>query len=167
MAQRLGHSARLIARPARHGTIRRVSWVVALVLTAVAVSALPSATADPTDSLDAALTAARGVSCGPLRANPIVEQAAGEVNASTDKWLDHVSRAIPVPDATPLLKDLGYGGTKSAMLLGAGTTSADAIKALLLQGYLKIQDCSYVDYGVSIMHNASKDLILTTVVLAA
>jgi hypothetical protein len=67
----------------------------------------------------------------------------------------------------PLLKDLGYGGTASAMLVGAGSTSADSIKALLLQGYLKIPDCSYVDYGVSSLRNASKDMILTAVVLAA
>jgi hypothetical protein len=72
-----------------------------------------------------------------------------------------------VPDATPLLKDLGYGGTTSAILVGAGSTSADSIKALLLQGYLKIPDCSYVDYGVSLLHNAPKDLILTALVLAA
>jgi hypothetical protein len=102
-----------------------------------------------------------------LRANPIVQQAADEVNDSNDKWLDHASRAVPVPDATPLLKDLGYGGTTSAILTGAGSTSADSIKALLLQGYLKIPDCSYVDFGVSSLHNASKDLILSAVVLAA
>jgi hypothetical protein len=96
-----------------------------------------------------------------------VQQAADEVNDSTDKWLNHDSRAIPVPDATPLLKDLGYGGTKSAILVGAGNTSADSIKALLLQGYLSIPDCSYLDYGVSSVHNASKDMILTAVVLAA
>jgi hypothetical protein len=128
---------------------------------------MPSATADPADSLTVALMAARGVSCAPLTPNPIVQQAAAEINDSTDKWIDHTARAAPVSESTPVLKDLGYGGSKSTFILGAGRSSADSIKALLLQGYLKIPDCSYVDYGVSSLHNESKDMILTVVVLAA
>jgi hypothetical protein len=167
MIERLAGPARLRAHLARHRSLKRASWVAVLASMVASVSAVPPATADSTDSLNAALMAARGVSCAPLRANPIVQKAADEVNDSTDKWLNHASRAIPVPDATPLLKDLGYGGTKSAILVGAGITSADSIKALLLQGYLNIPDCSYLDYGVSSVHNASKDMILTAVVLAA
>ncbi len=34
-------------------------------------------------------------------------------------------------------------------------------------GFAKISDCSYVDVGVSALYNAKKDMILTTVVLAA
>jgi hypothetical protein len=147
--------------------VGRPTWVAALVLMAASVCGLPAANADSTDALDSAVAAARTASCGPLRANPIVQHAADEVNDSTDKWLNHAARAIPVPDATPILKDLGYGGTKSVMLLGAGSTSADAIKALLLQGYRTIPDCSYVDYGASTMYNASRELVLTAVVLAA
>lgn len=146
---------------------KRAPWVAVLALTAASVSAVPPATADSTESLAAAVMAARGASCAPLRANPIVQQAADEVNDSNDKWLNHAARAVPVPDATPLLKDLGYGGTTSAILVGAGKTPADSIKALLLQGYLKIPDCSYVDLGASSLHNAAKDLVLTAVVLAA
>jgi len=37
----------------------------------------------------------------------------------------------------------------------------------LLQGYVKIPDCSYTDYGVSALFNKSKNMILTTIVLAA
>lgn len=166
MIWRLAGPARLCAHLARHGSVQRASGVVVLALMAASVSAVPPATADPTDDLTAAVNAARAVSCEPLRANPIVQQAADEVNDSNDKWLNHESRAIPVPDAMPLLTDLGYGGTTSAILLGAGSTSADSIKALLLQGYLNIPDCSYVDYGLSSVHNASKDMILTAVVLA-
>jgi hypothetical protein len=167
MIGRLVGPARLRAHVARQRSLQRASWVAVLALMAASVSAVPPATADSTDSLTAAVMSARAVSCGPLRVNPIVQQAADEVNDSNDKWLNHASRAVPVPDATPLLEDLGYGGTTSAILVGAGNTSADSIKALLLQGYLKIPDCSYVDYGVSSLHNASKDMILTAVVLAA
>lgn len=150
----------------RHG-LRRAPWVAVVTLMSASVSAVPSATADPNDSLTAAVMSARDGSCGPLRLNPIVQQAADEINDSTDKWLNHAARAVPESDATPLLKDLGYGATNSTILSGAGSTSADSIKALLLQGYLKIPDCSYVDLGVSSLHNASKDMILTTVVLAS
>jgi hypothetical protein len=167
MTRRLAGPARLCAHLLRHNSVQRASWVAVLALLTASVSALPPATADSTDSLTPAVMAARGVSCGPLRANPIVRQAADEVNDSNDKWLNHASRAVPVPDALPLLKDLGYGGSRAAILLGAGRTPADSIKALLLQGYLKIPDCSYVYFGASSLHNASKDMILTAVVLAA
>jgi hypothetical protein len=167
MTRRLVGQARLRTQLARHRSVQHAAWVAALALMAASVSAAPPATADTTETLAAAVMAVRGASCRPLLANPIVQQAADEVNESNDKWLNHAARAVPVPDATPLLKDLGYGGTMSAILRSAGRTSADAIKALLLQGYLKIPDCSYVDYGVSSLHNASKDLILIAVVLAA
>ena len=142
-------------------------FVALLAFTAASVSMAPSAVADSSDTLRAALLAARGASCGPLRSDPLVEKTAAEVNASNDKWLNHDARVEPEPDALPRLKDLGYGGSKAAILLGAGATDANSIKALLLQGYLKIPDCSYTDYGVSAVHNTSKDMILTTVVLAA
>ena len=140
---------------------------VALALTAAAVSEAPQAVADPSASLRAAVDASRGTSCSPLRSDLRADQAADEVNQSNDKWLKHEARAQPVIDVLPVLKDLGYGGSKAAMLLGAGTTAADAIKAVLLQGYAKIPDCSYTDYGVSAMYNESKGVILTTVVLAS
>jgi hypothetical protein len=153
--------------PEWHRSARRASWLAVVAVVAATVSAAPPAAADSTDTLTDALMAVRGVSCGPLRFDPIVEQAAAEINDSTDKWIDHTARAAPVKESTPLLKDLGYGGSKSTFMLGAGRSSADSIKALLLQGYLKIPDCSYVDYGVSSLHNDSKDMILTVVVLAA
>jgi hypothetical protein len=167
MTRPLAAPARLRAHLLRPNSVQRASWVAVLAVLAASVSAPPPATADSSDSLRAALMAARGASCKPLQANPIVQQAADNVNDSNDKWLNHALRAVPVPDATPLLQDLGYSASKSAILLGAGKTSADSIKALLLQGYLKIPDCSYVDYGASSLHNASKDMIVTAVVLAA
>jgi hypothetical protein len=153
----------------RHGgrrAARHAPWMAVLAVLAATVSAAP-AHADSDDSLTDALTAARAVSCAPLRSDPIVHQAAAEINDSTDRWIDHVARAAPVSNSMPLLKDLGYGGSKSTFLLGAGRTSGESIKALILQGYSRIPDCSYLDYGVSSLHNASKDMILTVVVLAA
>ncbi len=140
-------------------------------LSIVAVLAAPLVAAPPAAADSATLTeavmAVRAVSCGPLRFDPIVEQAAADINDSTDKWLNHVARAAPVSESLPLLKDLGYGGSKSTFVLGAGRNAADSIKALLIQGYQEIPDCSYVDYGVSSLHNVAKDMILTVLVLAA
>jgi hypothetical protein len=134
---------------------------------AAGIHASPLASANPTETLAAAVNAAREVSCQPLRADPVVQRVAEEVNDSTDRWLNHAARAVPVPDATPLLKDLGYGGDKSVILQGAGSTLGEATKAALLQGYVAIADCSYVNVGVSSLHNMSKNMILTVVVLAA
>ncbi|MGB8407428.1 MAG: hypothetical protein WCE30_25535 [Mycobacterium sp.] len=131
------------------------------------VSMAPLAVADSGDTLRAALLAARAASCGPLRSDPLVEKTAAEVNESTDKWINHEARTEPEADALPRLKDLGYGGSKATILTGAGATAADSIKVVLLQGYLAVPDCSYTDYGVSALHNTSKDMILTTIVLAA
>jgi hypothetical protein len=139
------------------------------VLLTFAISAMalaPPAQADTVDKLKAAVDAARAASCGPLQVDPIVEQAADEINESNDIWLDHGSRAVPVPEAMPLLKDLGYGGSKSTILYGAGKNEADSIKALLLQGYRDIPDCSYSDMGVSVLQGNSAGWILSTVVLA-
>jgi hypothetical protein len=122
--------------------------------------------ADSADSLRAAVAAARGAACGPLQSDPVIDQAAGDVNETTDKWINNAARAVPETDALSLLKDLGYGGSKAAILSGAATTDANSIKALLLQGYTKIPDCSYTAFGVSALYNAKKDMILTTVVLA-
>lgn len=155
--------------PARAGRFRRArrGWSSAgLMIAIVGMSLAAPAAADTVDQLGAAVAAARATSCGPLRDDPIVQQTAYEVNKSTDVWLDHGSRAVPVPDALPLLKDLGYEGSKSAILYGAGKNEADSIKTLLLQGYQKIPDCSYSDYGASVLQGNSAGWILSIVVLA-
>jgi hypothetical protein len=140
--------------------------VAAIAFTTVSVSTAPLAVAGTGDSLRAAVAAARGTSCGALRYDPIVEQSAQKVNETTDKWINHASRAVPETNALPLLKDLGYRGTKAAILSGASKTDGDAIKGLILQGHLTIPDCSYTDFGVGAMRNETKGMILTTVVLA-
>lgn len=138
-----------------------MSLVVATVLSA------PSAVADSADSLRAAVSAVRSASCGPLQPNPLVESTAEDVNRSSAAWLDHVGRVAPVDDPMPLLKDRGFDGTKAKLLQGAGRTNADAIKGLLIQGYLDIPDCSYTDVGVSLMLNRTTNYVLAAIVLAA
>jgi hypothetical protein len=95
-----------------------------------------------------------------------VDQVAANVNNSTNLWLDHAARAQPVPDALPLLKDLGYPGSKATILNGAAQNEADSIKALILQGYNKIPDCSFRDVGISVMRGNAAGWILSAVVLA-
>ncbi|ODQ93404.1 hypothetical protein BHQ17_13575 [Mycolicibacterium holsaticum] len=106
------------------------------------------------------------LACEPIRSDPLVEQAAEIVNRSTDKWLDHTGRAVPVPDPLPILKDLGYGGKRAVKIEGAGDTDAQAIAGLLIIGSDILPDCSYADYGVSVLQNHTTGHFLTTVVLA-
>jgi hypothetical protein len=159
------HVGRGHARPRRRAQLGMC--LAAIALTIVSVSMAHSARADTGDGLRAAIAAVRGTACGPPRSDPVVDQAAAAINGTTDKWIDNASRAVPETDALSILKDLGYGGSKAAILSGAAHTDADAIKAILLQGYAKIPDCSYADFGVSALYNAKKDMVLTTVVLAA
>ncbi|WP_111512225.1 hypothetical protein [Mycobacterium kyogaense] len=145
----------------------RVGTFASLLVMAASLSGMPSAAADPADGLTEALMAVRGVACGPLKSDPIVQQTAAEVNDSTDQWINHTARAAPVSEALPLLHDLGYQGSKATIVHGAGRNSADAVKALMLQGYRSIPDCSYRDFGASMIYNDAKGVFLTIVVLAA
>lgn len=140
---------------------------VAAALTVIGVSVAPSAAADSAASLRAAVEAARPASCSPLRADPVIDQAANEINKTTDRWINNAARAVPETNAMSVLKDLGYGGNKAAIWSGAAPSESDAIKATLIQGFKQLPDCSYTDIGVSTLYNEKKGLILTTVVLAA
>lgn len=130
----------------------------------VAIS--PKALAEPIDNARAAVMQARGGSCGALRSEPLVERAAYLVNQSIDGWIDHTIRFAPIDKPLPILKDLGYPGGKAAMALGASKNEADAIKGMLLEAWAAIPDCSYSDYGVSILMNKSRNEFLTAVVVA-
>lgn len=130
------------------------------------VVAVPAAKADTVQHLRDGVAGMRATSCEPLRDDPIVAQAAYDINRSNDNWIDQKSRAVPAPDALPVLQDRGYQGSTAATLYGAGKTEADSIKALLLQGYAKIPDCSFSDIGVSVLQGNSAGWILSTVVLA-
>jgi hypothetical protein len=152
-AGRLGHGRKLAVTMA------------AMTIVGASVSLAPSAAANSADNLRAAVMTARP-SCAPLRSEPLVEQAADIVNRSTDKWLDHTGRAVPVPEPLPVLRDLGYGGGRAVQVEGAGDTDARAIAGLLIVGYDILSDCSYTDYGVSVIQNQRTGHYLATVVLA-
>lgn len=151
----------------QYGWPRRVTLAAAVLsVCAGSVSLAPAAVANMADDVRAAVMSVRQASCGALRSDPIVEHAAEIVNRSTDRWLDHTGRAVPVPDPLPVLKDLGYAGGRAMHVQGAGDTEAKAIAGLLLVGYDKIPECSYTDYGVSVMQNQATGHYLTVVVLA-
>jgi hypothetical protein len=163
-------TAKRYVRPrdgARRRRVHRGMAALAIVFTIVGFVVAPPAAADPPGRLRAALAAARGAACGPLHSNPVVDKAAEGINGTTDKWINHASRGVPETDALPVLKDLGYGGSKAAILTSAAQDDGNAVKALILQGFAKIPDCSYTDVGVSTIYNSTKDMFLMTAVLAA
>lgn len=157
-------------------------WITsALVIVTVLstnLSLAPWAFADPAANLTNAMASARSeTSCGPLRYNPVVEQAAEVFNRLSDSYLNHTATRVPsgnvAPgahvDPLPGLKDLGYRGTKAYLLQGAHKDEALAIKGLLLEGYAAsaISDCSYTDFGANVWRNERTGYILASVVLAA
>jgi hypothetical protein len=144
----------------------RYLGTAAVAVAAAALAVAPSAGADANGTLRQAVTAARGTAC-PLRDDPAVEQTAEQVNAGIDRYTNHDARFVPEKDAMPLLRDLGYSGSKATMLFGAGKTEAMAIKGLLVEGFRAMPDCSYTDFGANAKYNKSKEMIFVTVVLAA
>jgi hypothetical protein len=127
----------------------------------------PSAFADSVTRVQDAMAAARaGTSCPPLNYNPVVEKAAAIINKSTDDYIDHISTYQPITDPIPGLKDLGYGGNKAALLQGALSNEADAIKGALLEGHAAIPDCSYTDLGIDVRRNEATDNLLVVYLLA-
>lgn len=158
----------------------RYPWIaVALAMvTALSPGLAPSVLADPVADLRDAITSARSeTSCGPLRYNPVVEQGAEVYNRLTDDYLNHTATRVPEGnlspgehvDPLPGLKDLGYSGTKAALLQGAHKREALAIKGALLEGYAwnAISDCSYSDFGTSMRLNQRTGYSLASVILAA
>lgn len=144
----------------------RVSTALALLSATVGLA--PAAHADGTDDLRDAVASARGAaSCGSLSYNPLLEQAAVIFNQATDDWITHTGKRMPVTDAGPALQDLGYTGTKSVLLAGAGRNQADAIKGAVLQGYAAIPDCAYREFGVSVRRVDAAGYDLAAIVLAS
>jgi hypothetical protein len=142
--------------------------VAAAMVTAISVIQAPSSAADFADNLSDAVTQARqGSPCGALRREPLADQTAAIAARSTDTYLDHNARVIPVSDPLPILKDLGLNAGKAKLLQGAGKTEADAIKAILITGYKELPDCAYTSYGASTLPNSNIDgWFLSAVVLA-
>ncbi|OJZ76355.1 hypothetical protein BRW65_01145 [Mycobacterium paraffinicum] len=138
-----------------------------IMLLGVGFAPAPSAGADATDNLRSAVDQVRaGTSCGALRGDPIIEKVATKINQSTQNYIDHQATQTPITDPLTGLKILGYRGTKATLLQGASTNDADSIKALILQGYNKIPDCAYTDFGANMQLNERTGYWLTAVVLA-
>jgi hypothetical protein len=148
---------------------RRYAVLISAPVTVICVAAAvlaPPAVADAADALRQAVEAARGgTSCQPLQPDPLAQQASAFVLQSTDAYLNHTARAVPIEDGLPVLKDLGSSATKVKVLQGAGQTEFDAIKFIFISGYNVIPDCGYTGYGASFAQNESDDYYLTAVVL--
>lgn len=130
--------------------------IVAATAAVASISVAPLATADFTDNLrDAVVQARQGSSCEALHSDPLADQTAAIAVRSTDTYLDHDARVIPVADPLPILKDLGLNASKAKLLQGAGQTEAEAIKAILITGYKELPDCSYTEYGASALPNSN------------
>lgn len=154
-------------RASRPRTLSSASAVIISTVISAGVCLASPAIADPSDPFKSAVAAARGdTSCGPLRYDPVVEQVAEISNRSTDQYLNHATANVPVSDPTPGLKDLGYHGKKGQLLMGAAKTEDKAIKGAILEGFDKLPDCSYTDFGVSLLQNQSNGYYLTALVLA-
>lgn len=126
------------------------------------------AAADPDQNLQDAVASVRGSACGPLTYDPVVEHAAEIVNRSTDEYISHTARNVPVDEVMPILKDLGSGAGKAVRLQGVGhnQNDGDAIKGVLLEGYKAIPDCAYTDFGVSLRHNVDTGDSIAVAILA-
>lgn len=125
----------------------------------------PSAVADPAPEFKEAVAAARGGQCA-LRYDPIVEHVAEIVNRSSDDYISQKARHVPADDPLPILKDLGGKAGKTYLLQGAAPNDGAAIKGALLEGHTAIPDCSYTDFGVSLLRNADTGESLAVAVLA-
>ncbi|ORA11299.1 hypothetical protein BST14_18965 [Mycobacterium arosiense ATCC BAA-1401 = DSM 45069] len=131
----------------------------------------PSAHAAPSASLRNAVASARATSCAPMQYNPIVEQVAEVSNRTSDNWLNKVGTHYPVTDPKSGLKDLGYGNDlnniKGQLLNGAANTEDGAIHGVILEYvYDKFDDCSFTDFGVSMIHDEQAGFYLSSVVVA-
>ncbi len=154
-------------RTSRRRTFGRAAATVLVAALWMGFAPNPVALADPADNLRSAVQQVRaGTSCGALDSDPIAEQAATTINDSTEDYLNHDANQIPISDPLPGLKILGYPGSKGIVLQGASKPDDWSIKALLLQGYDKIPDCSYTDFGADMRLYEPTGVWLTAVVLA-
>jgi hypothetical protein len=144
-----------------------VVTVAALAWTGGAVA--PPAMADPASSFTAAITAARGASCPPLRYDPTLQRAADIVNRSTEAYFDTTAPVTPAdskPQPMPILKDFGSNASKAILLQGASINGGEAIKGAVVQGFATIPDCSYTDFGTSTIYSEATGYTLVVAVLA-
>jgi hypothetical protein len=148
---------------------RRTVHLIAISALAVATATVmaPPVMADPGSTLTSAVDTVRSASqCPPLQSDPLVERAAQMATQTTSDYISHRSAAVPFTDPMPALKTIGYTGKTALLVSGYGTSEADAVHGVLLEGRELIPNCSYTQYGVS----ATRDdggFNLASLVLAA
>ena len=150
---------------------RRRFWRPSAVATIVAFSAVvwlvPTVHADPAPDVNGAVASLHGgSSCPPLHYDPVVEQAAATITRVNAGYVNHTGTTEPIADALPGLKDLGYGGNKATILQAAAPDHGDSVKAMLLEGYATLRDCSYTDFGLDVRLDDSTGITFSALVLA-
>lgn len=144
---------------------RRLTLVVAGLLGAGLLGA-PTAGAAPDDRLEQAVATLRAAgSCGPLRPDPVVQQVAEIASRSTEDYINHTARHVPVGDPLAVLTDLGGQAGSAIQLQGYGHDDVAAVKGALLQGHAVIPDCAYDTVGTSVIRNPDGGYSVAVVVL--
>ncbi|WP_243841347.1 hypothetical protein [Mycobacterium sp. DL592] len=140
---------------------------VLLVMGSCGLSAA-AAGAEPLSSLEQAVVAARGTSsCGPLRSDPRLARAADIVNRSTMSYVNHTAENVPADQLHPtaVVKDVGVSGSKVISLAGASHEYGDSVRGVLVEGRDVIPDCSYTDFGSSVIDDGQSGYVFTVVIL--
>lgn len=77
-----------------------------------------------------------------------------------------VTPADTSPQPMPILKDLGSPANNATLLQGAAHTDEYAIKGAVVQGFDKIPDCAYTDFGTSTIYSETTGYSMVVAVLA-
>ncbi|MBU9762564.1 hypothetical protein FR943_01685 [Mycobacterium sp. TNTM28] len=134
---------------------------------AVGMLCAPMAGAEPDEGFDHGIASVRAAgSCAALIRDPLAQKVAEISNRSTEDYLNHTARHVPVADPLAVLKDFGSDAGKAVQLQGYGRTDAAAIKGALLQGHTALPDCSYTTFGSSLIRNPERGQVLAVAVLA-
>jgi len=143
------------------------SAAATMVFLSAGVLLAPTVHADPVSDIQDAVGSLRsGSSCPPLHHDPVVDQAAATITRVNAGYVNHTGTTEPVADVLPGLKDLGYGGNKATMLQGAAPDHGDSVKAMLLEGYATLRDCSYTDFGMDVRSDDTTGITYSVLVLA-
>jgi len=138
-----------------------------MVFLSAGVLSAPPVHADPVSDIQDAVGSLRGgSSCPPLHHDPVVDQAAATIARVNAGYVNHTGTTEPVADVLSGLKDLGYGGNKATMLQGAVPDHGDSVKAMLLEGYATLRDCSYTDFGMDVRSDDATGITYSVLVLA-
>lgn len=144
---------------------------LALLATAVAATVTATATpaaAHPSSELTAVLNAERSAAlCPPLQAEAAVEQVAHMASQNNLKYAAFQTAAVPFTDPMPALTTIGHPASKALLLSGYGSSSTDALHFVTLSYRALKPDCSYTQYGGSVLQNDAGHYFVSVVLTAA